>query len=356
MAEPGGPEGAQDEGGPPVRTVLVGLGNSGRYYHLPHLLADPRFDLRAVAAASPASLATADLPPDVDRVVGWEAAVARDDVELVVLALPHHLHHPAARAALGAGHHVLVEKPMTVTTAEADDLLAAARERGLVLAVHQQRHWEEDVRRLAGVVRSGALGEVWAVEAFRGHQGPYVTHGPAAPHAGDRPVRWVTERGAGGGVARLIAPHPVEHVLDLVGSAVVAVTGRRHVADGEEVEDWLALDLAFEGGAHGRVEVARRLGAGLPRFVVRGSAGTATATDGTRIDVRLHDGGATTLDGLAPPGTLGAEVYDDVHAAVRTGRELRVSAGRAREVVAVLEAAEESAARGSVPVRLGPQG
>jgi predicted dehydrogenase len=336
----------------PVRVALVGLGNSGRFYHLPHLRSDPRFDLRAVAASSPATLAAADLPPGVDRVFGWADAVARDDVDLVVLALPHHLHHPAARAALDAGHHVLVEKPLAVTTTEADDLLARARAAGRVLAVHHQRHWEDDARRLADLVRSGALGEVWHVAAHRGHQGPYVTHGPDAPHAGDRPVAWVTRREAGGGVGRLIGPHPIEHVLDLAGAQVVAVAGRRHLAPGEDVEDWLAVDLTLTGGRTARVEVARRLGAGLPRFVVRGSAGTAVAPDGTRVDVLLHDGRAWTVTGLAPPGVLGAEVYDDVHAAIRSGRRLRVPVERARDVVAVLEAAEVSAARGGAPVPL----
>lgn len=337
----------------PVRVALIGCGNSGRYYHLPHLLADPRVDLRAVAAASRASLDDVALPAGVDRVAGWAEVVARDDVELVVVALPHHLHHPVARAALENGRHVLVEKPMTVTTAEADELLALADAGGLVLAVHHQRRWEADVVELGRIVRSGELGEVWRVVVVRGHQGDYVTHGATAPHAGDTPVAWVTDRRAGGGVARLIGPHPVDHLLALVGAPVVTVAGRVHRRDGEDVEDWLAVDVTFTTGTEGHLEVFRRTGVGLPRFAVWGSDGMAVAPDGTSVQVRLHDGTARVVDGLAAPGTLGREVYDDVLGAVRRGTPLRVPARHARDVVEVIELAELSAAAGGVPLRPG---
>lgn len=334
----------------PVRTALLGCGNSGRYYHLPHLLTDPRFDLRAVVASSRASLAGLDLPDGVARGDDWTAAVTRHDVELVVVALPHHLHHPVARAALEAGRHVLVEKPVTVTTAEADDLLALAAARDRVLAVHHQRRWEEDVVALADVVRSGEVGQVRRVLAVRGHQGDYVTRGAAGPHAGDRALPWVRERATGGGVGWLIGPHPVDHVLTLAGAPVDSVAGHAQRAPGEDVEDWLGIDLTFASGALGRVEVARWLGTGLPRFVVWGSEGMAVAPDGRHVEVVRHDGTRRVVAGLTPPGTLGREVYDDVVAAVRGGVPLRVPATRARDVVAVVETAARSAAQGSRPL------
>src|SRR5690606_30117014 len=124
----------------PITTALLGCGNSGRHYHLPLLLDDPRFDLRVVATGQGGSAADLALPPGVVRCGGWQQALGHD-VELVVVALPHHLHHPVASAALDAGRHVLVEKPLATTLAEADDLLARAEASGRVLAVHHQRRW-----------------------------------------------------------------------------------------------------------------------------------------------------------------------------------------------------------------------
>lgn len=337
----------------PVRVGLVGLGNSGRHYHLPLLLADPRFDLRVVAAAGQASLHGLDLPAGVDRVRGWEAVTQRDDLDLVVLALPHHLHHPAAAAALDAGHHVLVEKPMTVTTVEADDLIARADGRGLVLAVFHQRRWEEDISQLLDIIRSGEIGEPWRVVLTRGHQGHYATHAPHAPHVGDGVVDWVRVRASGGGVARLIGPHPVDHLLALVGAPVDTVAGRTHHEAGEDVEDWISVDVSFATGAQGHIEVFRHTGIALPRAAAWGSAGMAAATDGTRVEVQRRDGERRVVDGLRPPGRLGEEIYDDVAHAVRLGQPLRVPATYARDIVEVLELAERSAARGGVPLRAG---
>lgn len=333
-----------------VRVGLAGLGNSGRHYHLPLLLADPRVELRAVAAASRPSLDDLHVPAGVERVRGWEAVTQRDDLDLVVLALPHHLHHPAA-AALDAGRHVLVDKPMTVTTAEADDLIARAEKHGRVLAVFHQRRWEEDISALLEIIRSGEIGEPWRVVLTRGHQGHYATHAPHAPHVGDGVVDWVRERAAGGGVARLIGPHPVDHLLALVGQPVATVAGRSHQEPGEDVEDWLAVDVAFANGAQGHVEIFRHAGTGLPRASVWGTDGMAVAPDGTRVEVVRRDGRRRVVEGLVPPGRLGQEIYDDVLEAVRSGRPLRVPPTRARDVVEIVQLAEESAARGGLPLR-----
>lgn len=333
----------------PITTALLGCGNSGRHYHLPLLLDDPRFDLRVVATGQGGSAADLALPPGVVRCGGWQQALGHD-VELVVVALPHHLHHPVASAALDAGRHVLVEKPLATTLAEADDLLARAEASGRVLAVHHQRRWEADVVTLSQVIASGEIGEVWRAIVVRGHQGDYTAATPAAPHVGDQVVDWVRSRACGGGVARLIGPHPVDHLLTLVGAPVATVAGRTAGESDDDVDAWFSADVTFTSGAEGHVEVFRRLGVPPPRATVWGTEGMAVAGDGSRVEVRRHDGTTRVVDGLPPIGRLGGEVYDDVAHAVRHGGPLRVPARHARDVVAVIELAERSAARGGAPL------
>ena len=337
-ADSAGPGGAV-----PIGAALIGAGNSGGHYHLPILLRSPAIDLRVVATAS--GRVGVALPEGIAVVRGWQEAVARADVEMVVVAAPHHLHHPIAAAALAAGKHVLVEKPMTSTVAQARELRAESERRGLVLAVFQQRRFEADYLAVLDVVRSGRIGRVWRVVAARSHQGRYLAGTPSAPHVGAEPLEWAERRASGGGVGRIIGPHPVDQALHLVGRPVERVSARARIEPGDEVESWIAVDLAFDDGTTATVEAFRRTGLAPPRFTVYGSEGTIVATDGTEMLVRTADG-TTTIGGLAPPGRLGEEVYDDVVAAVRSGLPPRVTLDEAIAVVDVLERADRALAAG----------
>lgn len=323
----------------PIVAALIGAGNSGGHYHLPHLLASPRIELVAVATAS--GRVGVALPDSVAVVRGWREVMSRSAVELVVIATPHHLHYEIAAAALASGKHVLVEKPVTATAAEAERLGAEAERRGLVVAVFHQRRFEADYLAVLDIVRSGEIGDVQRVVAARSHQGDYLTSTSDAPHVGAAPLDWARRRASGGGVARIIGPHPIDQVLHLVGEDVARASARARVEPGEEVESWIAIDLAFATGATATVEAFRRSGIAPPRFSVYGSEGAVVASDGTQVRVRSATG-SRTVEGLAPPSALGVEIYDDLIAAVREGRPLRVALGDAVAVVDVLERADRS--------------
>lgn len=319
--------------------ALLGAGNSGGHYHLPHLLTHPGYRLRAVATRS--GEVGSQLPPDVRVVAGWEQAVTGEEIDVVVVALPHDLHHPAALGALRAGKHVLVEKPLTRTAAEAQDLVETAKQAGLVLAVHHQRRFEADFAALREIVASGELGEIWRAVVARSHQGRYRESTPTAPHVGATPLDWAHRTDRGGGIARVIGPHPVDQLLTLVGRPVLAVTGRAHLDPADGVEDWVGIDVEFDGGVTGTAEAFRRSRAAPPRFIVYGSAGTAIAQDGTQIRI-VTDEGERLVSGLVAPGTLGQEIYDDLHSAITRGTPLRASLDDAVRVVEVLDKAELS--------------
>lgn len=329
---------------PRIAAGLAGLGNSGRHYHLPFLLNLGALDLKAVAVGSASSRveARAAVPAHVEVVTGWESLVTRPDIDLVVIALPHWLHYPAAKAALEHGKHVLVEKPMTMTTAEADDLIATAAAQSLTLLVHHQRRFEADFQRMAQLVAEGRIGEPWRIVVTRTHQGRYHASTPGAPHVGSRVLGWAHEPHAGGGVGRVIGPHPVDHLLTLAGSPVVEVDGWVHLDSDDRVDDWLGIDVGFASGLTGHVEIFRRSGIAPPRFTVYGSKGTIVAPDGKTLEIEC-DGERSVIGGLEPPGILGAEIYDDLIAAINDGTPPRVPAAAARDVVDVLERAYSAA-------------
>lgn len=99
----------------------------------------------------------------------YEALLADPEVEAVVVATPHFLHHPQTLAALRAGKHVFVEKPIATTIAEAEEMLRVSRETGRVLAVgHQGRH-TGGMRKVKAMLAAGELGEVAAVVIVQGY-------------------------------------------------------------------------------------------------------------------------------------------------------------------------------------------
>ena len=335
----------------PVRAGLIGLGNSGWFYHAQeHLSRSDRYELVAVCSRDESRARAAAERFGGRPFTDWRRLVAADDVELVVVALPHHLHREVAVAAAEAGRHVLVEKPMAVTTEDADDMLAAAAEAGVVLSVFQQRRWEEDVQTLRRLLDDGVAGDVWHVEVARSHAGRYRTAGADRPHAGDSVLPWPHERASGGGISWLVGPHPVDQLLHLVDAAPASVSGRVHREPGDEVEHYIAADVTFDDGVTGRVSVFRRPGIAPPRFVVYGTRATLMATDGTEVVVQPVEGERRVVGGLRRPSLEGQQVYDGLYETIRHGAPLPVTPEEGRAAVHVLDLALRSAANGSVPL------
>ena len=332
----------------PIRTALIGLGNSGQFYHLPHLSERERFDLRVVVAEHDESAGRIAQLLGAEASTDWRSVVARSDIELVVIALPHSLHHAVTLAALEHGKHVLVEKPMALTVAHADEMLDAARHSGTMLMVHHQRRWEADFVAILDSIRSGEIGDVWRVVVARSHQGRYRKASAHSPHDGAEMATWAEELERGGGISQVVGPHPVDHLLTLADSAVASVNAKVHYSDGDEVEDWIGIDVGFSSGVTGRVDVFRWSGIAPPRFAVYGTKGTAVSESSTEVNVKLHNGRNRRMSGLPVPGILGDEIYDDIFQAIRNGRDPRLTAFDARAVVEVLDMSRRSAESGGV--------
>ena len=197
-----------------------------------------------------------------DHATDWREAIARDDVDIVDICTPGFLHAEIAIAALEAGKHVLCEKPLANTTAEAEQMAAAARsarDRGQIAALgHTYRRVAalELARRL---VADGRIGEVRQVRAS------YLQDFLVDPEA---PMTWRLRREtAGSGALGDIGSHAIDQVQFLTGQQVTAVRGRlatmvpeRPGSDGPEpvtVDDaaWATLELS--GGAIASIEVSR---------------------------------------------------------------------------------------------------
>ncbi|MBV9292961.1 MAG: Gfo/Idh/MocA family oxidoreductase, partial [Frankiales bacterium] len=128
----------------PVRVGMLGYGAIGAE-HAAAITAVDGLELAGVCDTNPQRVAAArSVVPEVRDYADADALVAADDVDLVVVSTPPNTHADWALRVIEAGKHVVVEKPFCITTAEADEMIAAAATSRRALAVYQNRRWDAD--------------------------------------------------------------------------------------------------------------------------------------------------------------------------------------------------------------------
>jgi len=244
---------------PPIRVGLIGHGLSGAYFHGPLLEAAEPFRIVLVATARPESLR---LRRDAPRCVGDPLSVcSSDDVDLVVVASPNDTHYRLGRAALEAGKHVVIDKPFALSAAEAAELIALARSRGLLLSVFQNRRLDGDFLALKRVLRDGELGEVLLFESRWDRFKKDLTPG------------WRNRPGPGAGLLWDLGPHLIDQALQLFG------TPDRWTADlgvqrpRAAVDDYFELTLRY-GCMRCILSASTSVAGARPRFAVHGTLGS----------------------------------------------------------------------------------
>src|SRR4051812_47979894 len=147
-----------------LRVALAGYGLAGASFHAPLIAATDGLELAAVVTRDPAR--RGQLARDHPQAVAVDALEdALDAVDVVVVASPNRFHVPLAEAAIAAGRHVVVDKPLAVTAAEARRRARAARAAGVVPPPSHNRRWDDDFLTLRRTLEEGRLGRVLSVES-----------------------------------------------------------------------------------------------------------------------------------------------------------------------------------------------
>ncbi|GAB2608570.1 Gfo/Idh/MocA family protein [Pseudactinotalea suaedae] len=336
--------------GRPIGVGVIGLGNSGWYYHAEGTLErSSDYDIVAVSARRRERTAAGAQRFAARGHDDWRDLVKDESVDVVVVATPHDQHAPMTLAALAAGKHVVVEKPMASTPAETEAMLAAADEHQRILTVFQNRRWEPSFQIIRTLLADGAIGDVWRSEERRMHRGKYTVAGVDRAHAGTEPAAWAHSMEGGGGVVNLIAPHLVDHQLLLHGGLPRAVTATMHRYPQDDVEHHGDLRLDYGDGVAARIEVFRECDVNLPKWSVFGSSGTIVADDFDELRLIRPGRDDEVFGGLAPLQACG-EFYEQLARAVRDEGPVPVDPRQAADVVRVLDAAHRSAASGGALV------
>lgn len=154
----------------PIPTAIVAYGYAGRSLHAPLVALEPRLKLSAVVARDPAKRELASRELGVSTHASLDECLRDESIRLVVVATPHDSHAEIAIAALRAGKHVVVDKPMCLSLAECDAMIDAARRANRVLTVFHNRRFDGDHATLRQLLDAGELGELkWLELSWNRH-------------------------------------------------------------------------------------------------------------------------------------------------------------------------------------------
>lgn len=315
-----------------LRVAVIGCGAAARRLHLP-AMRDAGADAVAFASGSRASASAAAADWGGGIVFDhWRTAIEAAGVDAVDICTPNHMHAEIAIAAARAGKHVLVEKPIAPTLAEADAMIDAAADAGVVLMVAQSARYAPPVRAILAAVRGGAIGTVRSARAVLRNEGP---------EAWSPGSTWFTDPARGGGGALLdLGVHVADLLRALFERDALEVTAMCRPEAPAEVDAHAVI--RFEDDALATMQVGWDSRGGTDVVVeVAGEVGVIRF-DGVRAPfVRAAD-----RESDVPPGAP-----DDAIAAFAravAGREAPAVSGEdGRAALAIVAAAYSSARAGT---------
>ena len=287
---------------------------------------------------------------DVPVHAGADGLYDDPDVGIVVIGTPPVAHAESVLAALGAGKHVVCEKPFALRVDEVDRMIDEAAERDRILTIYQSRRWDSDFVALRDVVRAGGIGEPFYMESFIG----------GYSHPCDF---WHSHEPISGGTIYDWGSHYFDWILQLFPDAVRTVTARAHKRVWHDVtnSDQVRVDLAFANGAQATFLQSDIAGAVKPKWYVLGTRGAVVgewrdeavpADFPARVKVfRPADGGShEEILSLAPRDDLG--FYRNLADHLAWDEALAITTAEARRTVAVMESATRSIERGGAQLEV----
>lgn len=327
-----------------TKTIKVGtIGYGGAFnmgkQHLDGLCANAGFVPAAVCDLDPSRLEVAKTDfPGIETYTDLDEMLAKSDVELLVVILPHNVHAEIALKCLRAGKHVIVEKPFAITVEECDEIIAMAKENNLLATTYHNRHWDANI--LTIKEHLSKIGRPYRWESFFGWRG--------------KPRDWWrSDKAISGGILYDWGAHFMEWMLQCMEGEMTEVSGYA-VSDiwPNPQEDELEAVVRFKGGALATHCASAAAMKGKDMIVIRGSEGAITATM-KEIDLTtLNEAGEAVTTRVHLKPSESEKFYQNIHAHLFHGAELVITPELSRRVIQILHFATKSAEEGkAIPAR-----
>lgn len=340
--------------------LLMGYGLAGRVFHAPLIEATPGLRIQAVVTSDPGRQAQvqADLPEARIIAHPHDAWADLDGIDLVVIAGANVTHMPQALEAAARGRHMVIDKPIAGTAADAHRIAEAAHAAGVQVHAFQNRRWDSDFLTLRSIADSGEIGRLHRLESrferFR-----------ALPRGTWRESSHPDDLG---GVLLDFGAHLVDQAIELMGPVRTVHATARSVRHADSADDDMQIMLSHTSGAVSLLVGSQAAAFGGPRFLLLGTKGGVRIDEADTQEAALRAGAVPGAPGWGVEGFTaqvrnldGETLLDDrrelvagqwdgyypaVLAAITTGAQPPVPLDDVIANLKVLDAARMSAATG----------
>lgn len=332
-----------------LQVGLVGYGVAGQVFHAPMINAVPKLKLTKIVERH--GEASRQRYPWVEVVQNIDALLSDAAIDLVVIATPNLSHFELAKQALLAEKHVVVDKPFTTTSAQAQELIQLAHQTQKILSVHHNRRWDGDFQTVQQIARQGYLGQLVEYEAHYDRFRNTL-----------KPGAWREASEPGSGILFDLGSHLIDQAQVLFGLPQAITADVRVQRAGVTVDDYFEVGLDY-----GNLKVTLKAGMLVrepgPHFILHGSKGSFVKYGMDPQEGALRRGLTPTESdwGQEPQaqwGTLNTEInglhfygqietvpgcyqafYENIYRAIVEGAELAVKPEEARNTIRMIELA-----------------
>jgi predicted dehydrogenase len=334
---------------------------AGRVFHCPIISSLDSFKLDKIYTTNSESINAIEvLYPNTIVVSDIKEILSDTSIDLVIIAAPNTQHFSLAKQVIMAGKHVVVDKPFTVTSAEADELISLAEAHGKVMSIFQNRRWDSDFKTISKVIQSGLLGNLVECEIHMDRFRPSIK---------DR--AWREDDIPGSGVLYDLGSHLIDQALTLFGTPSGITADLRMQRQIAKAIDNYELILHYD-----KLKVTLKSGmlvrAALPHFILFGENGSfvkygvdiqeedlktgltpLTKSNWGEEPAELYGTICTTANGVEIDGKIKSEkgdyreYYLNIYDSIVKGESLIVTPLQARNTIKLIEYAIESNQRRS---------
>lgn len=261
-----------------LNAAIIGYGGIGKWHHqgikecIPELKVVGAYDVRQEARDEAEANNLRVYPTAQDL-------FADPAIDVIIIATPNDSHKDYIIQGLEAGKHVVCEKPVVLSTADLEEVMAVSQRSKGLFTIHQNRRWDKDFQIVKAIFEAGTIGKPYFIES-RVHGSSVFLHG------------WRGHKINGGGMLYDWGVHLIDQALQLIPEKVISVTAQLFSVHSQEVDDNFKLLMTFESGLSVLIEVATNCFIPAPRWHVSGAMGTCMIQDwrcGGKI-VKLADG------------------------------------------------------------------
>lgn len=244
-----------------ANVALIGFGLAGKTFHAPIIEATEGLFLKKILTSRKDEVQS--LYPDTEVISDIDLALT-DDIDLLVIATPNKFHFEQAKAAINAGKHIVLDKPMTPTITESAELVRLATEKDIVLSVFHNRRFDGDYLTVKDLVHSTQLGRITYFESNFNRFRPQVDK-----------TNWRETTSDAGGVFFDLGPHLVDQALDLFGPPLKVFADIDSMRDEAVNDDYFQIIFQYDK-CRVQLNASAICKNVRERFVIHGTKGSFT--------------------------------------------------------------------------------